>query len=82
MRNVSVNNAGGFQELAGARAVLALARAHGIRAATAEDAVAKATRTPGAGDHVPDTSSGAGWRSVSPPSSRSSIQSWWSSPAG
>ena len=47
VRNVGVNNAGGFQELAGARAVLALARAHGIRAATAEDAVAKATRTGG-----------------------------------
>ncbi len=47
VRNVGVNNAGGFQELAGARAVLALARAHGIRAATAEDAVATATRAVG-----------------------------------
>ena len=42
VRKVGVNNAGGFQELVGARAVLALARTHGIRSTTAEDAVATA----------------------------------------
>ncbi|MDH6578288.1 ROK family transcriptional regulator [Kitasatospora sp. MAP5-34] len=43
-------NSGGFQELAGAPAVLALAREHGLVAATAEAAIELALRTPGAGD--------------------------------
>src|SRR6266545_6269755 len=46
VRNVGRNNAGGFQELAGAPAVLALARAHGIRRRTAEDAVRAALTAP------------------------------------
>jgi predicted NBD/HSP70 family sugar kinase len=52
VRKVGVNNAGGFQELAGGKAVLALAREHGLRAGTAENAVRAAIRTPGAGDEV------------------------------
>jgi predicted NBD/HSP70 family sugar kinase len=52
VRKVGINNAGGFQELAGAKAVLALARSHGLRAGTAENAVRAATRTPGPGDAV------------------------------
>ncbi len=50
VRNVGVNNAGGFQELVGAKAVLKLARAHGIRASTAENAVRSALRTSATGD--------------------------------
>ena len=50
VRRVSINNAGGFQELAGAKAVLSLAREHGLRASTAEAAVKTALRTSGAGD--------------------------------
>jgi predicted NBD/HSP70 family sugar kinase len=50
VRKVSVNNAGGFQERAGAKAVLALARRSGLRASTAENAVRTALRTPGTGD--------------------------------
>jgi predicted NBD/HSP70 family sugar kinase len=46
VRNVGRSNAGGFQELAGAPAVLALARAHGIRRRTAEDAVRAALTAP------------------------------------
>jgi predicted NBD/HSP70 family sugar kinase len=42
VRNVGINNAGGFQELVGAKAVLALAREQGIRASTAEAAVSAA----------------------------------------
>lgn len=45
---------GGFQRLVGAAAVLELARAHGIAAPTAADAVTAALRTPGAGDRVLD----------------------------
>ena len=52
VRNVGVNNAGGFQELAGGNGVLALARSHGLRARTAENAVRAALRTPGRGDAV------------------------------
>ncbi|MEU8227800.1 ROK family transcriptional regulator [Kribbella sp. NPDC048915] len=52
VRNVSRSNAGGFQELAGGRAVLELARSHGVKARTAEAAVALAAQTPGAGDAV------------------------------
>ncbi|MFD9129108.1 sugar kinase, partial [Kitasatospora sp. NPDC059571] len=40
----------GFQELAGAEAVLALAGEHGLVAESAEDAVRLALTTPGAGD--------------------------------
>ena len=47
VRNVGRNNAGGFQELAGGKQVLALARAHGLRAATAEAAVARGARDAG-----------------------------------
>ncbi len=50
IRNVGVNNAGGFQELVGAKAVLKLAREHGIRASTAENAVRSALRQPANGD--------------------------------
>jgi predicted NBD/HSP70 family sugar kinase len=52
VRKVGVNNAGGFQELAGGKAVLALARAHGLRAGAPESALRAAVRTPGAGDQV------------------------------
>ncbi|TDD58910.1 ROK family transcriptional regulator [Kribbella antibiotica] len=52
VRNVGRNNAGGFQELAGGEPVLALARAHGIKARTPESAIAAALATPGAGDAV------------------------------
>ena len=52
VRKVGVNNAGGFQELAGGKAVLALAREHGLRAGTAESALRAAIRTPGKGDDV------------------------------
>ncbi|MEV5507957.1 ROK family transcriptional regulator [Streptomyces orinoci] len=49
-RGVRRKNSGGFQELAGSPAVLALARQYGLGARTAERAVAKALRTPGAGE--------------------------------
>lgn len=52
VRNVGRNNSGGFQALAGAQQVLALARHHGIAARTAEDAVAQSLASPGAGDVV------------------------------
>src|SRR5690242_50951 len=52
VRNVGRNNAGGFQELAGGEPVLALARAHGLKARTPEAAIAAALATPGAGDAV------------------------------
>jgi predicted NBD/HSP70 family sugar kinase len=52
VRKVGINNAGGFQELAGGKAVLALARAHGLRAGTPESALRAAVRTAGAGDEV------------------------------
>lgn len=51
VRNVGVNNAGGFQEQVGAKAVLALARQHGLRASTAEKAVAIAASQPSGGTH-------------------------------
>jgi predicted NBD/HSP70 family sugar kinase len=54
VRNVGRTNAGGFQELAGGRQVLALARRHGLRASTPESAVTKAANTPGSGDVVLD----------------------------
>ncbi|MGF1431968.1 ROK family protein [Kitasatospora sp. LaBMicrA B282] len=50
VRNVRRENAGGFQQLAGANAVLALARQHRLSARTAEAAIERALATPGAGD--------------------------------
>ena len=50
VRDVRRGNAGGFQELAGGPAVLALARSLGLRASTPQAAVARALTTPGAGD--------------------------------
>ncbi|GHF73086.1 hypothetical protein GCM10010218_62870 [Streptomyces mashuensis] len=50
VRDVRRKNSGGFQELAGAPAVLALARQHGLTAPTAGQAVAEALHTPGKGD--------------------------------
>ena len=52
VRHVGRNNAGGFQELAGGKQVLALARSMGLRARTPESAVGLALTTPGAGDHI------------------------------
>jgi predicted NBD/HSP70 family sugar kinase len=50
VRHVGRSNAGGFQELAGGKQVLALARSLGIRASSPHAAVAKALTVPGAGD--------------------------------
>ncbi|MEU9131541.1 ROK family transcriptional regulator [Kitasatospora sp. NPDC048540] len=50
VHDVRRKNSGGFQELAGAPAVLALAREHGLGAPTAEAAVALALGTPGGGE--------------------------------
>ncbi len=50
VRDVRRRNSGGFQELVGAPAVRALAKEHGLAAPTAEEAVARALATPGAGD--------------------------------
>jgi predicted NBD/HSP70 family sugar kinase len=55
VRDVGRNNAGGFQELAGGKQVLDLARGLGIRAGSPEGAVTKALATPGAGDEFLDT---------------------------
>ena len=52
VRDVRRGNAGGFQELAGGRSVLALARSLGLRASTPQSAVAKALTTPGPGDEL------------------------------
>ncbi|MER5865316.1 ROK family transcriptional regulator [Kitasatospora sp. NPDC002040] len=54
VHNVRRKNSGGFQELAGAEAVLLLARQHGLGGSTAEAAVALALETPGAGDEFLD----------------------------
>ncbi|MFJ6215259.1 ROK family protein [Streptomyces sp. NPDC092296] len=51
IRNVRRENSGGFQELAGAPAVVALAREHGISARSAEEAVTRALTAP-TGDAV------------------------------
>ncbi|MER5641956.1 ROK family transcriptional regulator [Kitasatospora sp. NPDC002227] len=48
-------NSGGFQELAGGPAVLALAQEHGLAAPTAEQAIALALETPGSGDRFLET---------------------------
>ncbi len=53
-RDVRRGNAGGFQELAGGRQVLALARSLGLRASTPDGAVAAALTTPGPGDELID----------------------------
>ncbi|GAA1099476.1 MULTISPECIES: ROK family transcriptional regulator [Kitasatospora] len=50
VRDVRRRNSGGFQELAGADAVLELAAAHRLAAGTAEEAVDLALRTEGDGD--------------------------------
>ncbi|HEY0949324.1 ROK family transcriptional regulator [Nocardioides sp.] len=47
VRNVGVSNAGGFQELVGAKAVQALARQHGFKAPDARAGVAAAVASPG-----------------------------------
>ena len=52
VRDVRRGNAGGFQELAGGRSVLALARSLGLRAGTPTAAITKALGTPGAGDEL------------------------------
>ena len=52
VRQVGRTNAGGFQELAGGKQVLALARSMGLRARTPESAVALALTTPGSGDQL------------------------------
>ncbi|MFB6893309.1 ROK family protein [Kitasatospora sp. NPDC056327] len=50
VKDVRRRNSGGFQEMVGAPAVRALAREHGLGAPTAEESVARALDTPGAGD--------------------------------
>jgi len=50
VRNVRLENSGGFQQLSGAPAVLALAREHGISARTAPEAVTAAVAAAGGGD--------------------------------
>lgn len=52
VRHVGRSNAGGFQELAGGRQVLALARSLGLRAGSPQAAVARALTTPGPGDQL------------------------------
>jgi predicted NBD/HSP70 family sugar kinase len=52
VRHVSRSNAGGFQELAGGKQVLALARSLGLRAGTPQVAVRRALSTPGPGDEL------------------------------
>lgn len=46
VRNLGVNNTGGFQELAGAKAVQALAREHGLHSGSAAAVVRNALRRP------------------------------------
>ena len=52
VRQVGRSNTGGFQELAGGKQVLALARSLGLRASTPQAAVALALQTPGPGDRL------------------------------
>jgi predicted NBD/HSP70 family sugar kinase len=54
VRHVGRSNAGGFQELAGGKQVLELARSYGLRAGTPQAAVARALVTTGAGDRLLD----------------------------
>lgn len=51
VKNVRRENSGGFQQLAGAPAVLALAKEHGITGRTAPEAVARAAATAAQGDN-------------------------------
>ena len=55
VRHVGRSNAGGFQQLAGGKQVLQLARQLGLRASTPEAAVGRALVTPGAGDRLLET---------------------------
>src|SRR6478672_9467068 len=52
VRHVGRSNAGGFQELAGGRQVLALARSLGLRGGSPQAVVAQALTTPGPGDRL------------------------------
>jgi predicted NBD/HSP70 family sugar kinase len=52
VRNVGRSNTGGFQELAGGKQVLALARSLGVRAGTPHAAVARSLLLPGPGDRL------------------------------
>src|SRR3954454_4071868 len=52
VRHVGRSNTGGFQELAGGKQVLALARSLGLRPRTPQAAVALAVTSPGAGDEL------------------------------
>ena len=52
VRDVRRGNTGGFQELAGGRSVLTLARSLGLRASTPQAAVSIALTTPGSGDEL------------------------------
>ena len=52
VRHVGRSNAGGFQELAGGKQVLALARSLGLRADSPQAAVAQSLTTPGPGDRL------------------------------
>jgi predicted NBD/HSP70 family sugar kinase len=52
VRHVGRSNTGGFQELAGGKQVLALARSLGLRAGSPQAAVARALTTPGPGDRL------------------------------
>ena len=54
VRHVGRTNAGGFQELAGGKQVLELARSLGIRSSTPEGAVKRALTAPGPGDELLD----------------------------
>ena len=80
VRDVRRVNTGGFQELAGGRSVLALARSLGLRASTPGAAVTAALGRPGAGDRLPRRSR-SGSRSALPRSSRWWTRRWSSSPA-
>jgi predicted NBD/HSP70 family sugar kinase len=55
VRNVGRSNAGGFQQLAGGKQVVELARRLGLRASSPEAAVARALTTPGKGDELLET---------------------------
>jgi predicted NBD/HSP70 family sugar kinase len=55
VHNVGRSNAGGFQQLAGGKQVLELARSLGLRAGTPESAVTRALNTPGPGDELLET---------------------------
>lgn len=52
VRHVGRSNTGGFQELAGGKQVLALARSLGLRAGSPQAAVVRALTTPGPGDRL------------------------------